>query len=225
MIFTNKANVAFGVGVILAGAVSGTPSYAFTRFTQPDAAYQAATTLIDISSIPENSSVSSVTDGSLTVNFNNSIVRRQVPGNWATWSSPPASESSTPPVLFSTPTSLELVFSKPVSAFGFELEPTSFASYPVSAQFFSGAILSGSVNLNVVGNAGARLFAASDVASPFTKIGITADPNSKGFAIAQLRYASQQPPASVPGPLPIFGALSAFSVSRRLRRRLKVHQA
>lgn len=163
-------------------------------------------------------------DGFLTVNFSSSVQKRTVPDSWSTWSSPPASESSTPQVLFSTATSLELSFSQAVSAFGFELEPSNFGVYPVSAQFFSDAALVGSISLSVDGNAGALLFAASDVGSPFTKIDI-AGPSTGGLSIAQLRYASQKPSTPVPGPLPIFGALSVFSLSRHLRSRLKAYQA
>jgi hypothetical protein len=41
---------------------------------------------------------------------------------------------------------------------------------------------------------------------------------SGGLSIAQ---QSDPPPSAVPGPLPLFGAASAFGFSRKLRRRLR----
>ena len=113
------------LAVSVAGAgsfvIAPAPSHAFSTFTSPDSLYLSSTTLIDISGIPEFTSLTSVTDGTQTVSFSGTVQKRQVGSSWLTWGSPPATESSTPPVLFYTGDSLTLSLSSPSSIFGFEL--------------------------------------------------------------------------------------------------------
>jgi hypothetical protein len=199
--------------------VAAAPSNAFTVISQPDATYQSTTTLIDISGIASDTAVNSLTDGSIVVSLSSTLTKGQVPTDWGSWSSPPNSQSSTPAVLYREPLkTLNVFLSKPSVTFGFELEPSIFGTYTFSAHFYSGLALVGSISQAIQGYAGARLFAASDSSNPFTSVRIdssTADP--VGFAIAQLRYESA-PPAKAPSPLPVWGAVSAFAASRRLRR-------
>ena len=213
------------LAVSVAGAgsfvIAPAPSHAFSTFTSPDSLYLSSTTLIDISGIPEFTSLTSVTDGTQTVSFSGTVQKRQVGSSWLTWGSPPATESSTPPVLFYTGDSLTLSLSSPSSIFGFELEPNIFSQFSYTASYYSGASLLGSINRSPDGSAGALLYAAST--RDITRVEISATgTSSQGFAIAQLRYGAGT--TSVPGPLPILGVAAAFGFSRKLRKRIKLHR-
>ena len=211
-------------GALLAGGtgsvLSAGSAKAFTQVTQPDAAYLSSTTLIDISSIPDFTLLSSVTDGTQTVGFGTTVSKRTVPINWGTWGSPPATETSTPPLLYSDgQTSLTLSLSNPSNIFGFELEPDPFGVQNFTVEFYdSAATRLGTLGLSPNGNAGALLSAASD-GNLFSQVVIKSD-SGVDFAIAQLRYGKGTPPP-VPGPLPLFGAAAAFGFSRKLRKRIK----
>ena len=213
------------LAVSVAGAgsfvIAPAPSHAFSTFTSPDSLYLSSTTLIDISAIPEFTSLTSVTDGTQTVSFSGTVQKRQVGSSWLTWGSPPATESSTPPVLFYTGDSLTLSLSSPSSIFGFELQPNIFSQFSYTASYYSGASLLGSINRSPDGSAGALLYAAST--RDITRVEISATgTSSQGFAIAQLRYGAGT--TSVPGPLPILGVAAAFGFSRKLRKRIKLHR-
>ena len=175
-------------GVIVSPALAAT----FTQITQPNAAYQASTTKIDISGLTYYQYYSSITDGTLTVSFSRPMNKRgPVPAGWQTWSSPPWSENATPDVLFSNyADSVNITLSQPVTIFGFELEPNTFTSenYTVDFVLMSGPTAVGSFKITIQGNAGARLVAASVVGGSFDKIKIVGTP-AQGFAIAQVRYS------------------------------------
>lgn len=163
----------------------------FTQITQPDAAYVASTTKIDISGLTNYTNYSSITDGTLTVNFSSPMNKRgPVPTGWATWSSPPWSETANPHVLFtggSGQTSVTMTLSQPVTTFGFELEPNPFSLewYTVDFTLMSGPTIVGTITMQVHGSYGARLFAGSVTGGSFDRIVINGD---REFAIAQVRY-------------------------------------
>ncbi len=205
------------------GAVSG-PAQAFTVISQPTASYISGTTLIDISSIADATyPLSSITDGIQTVGFSSPVEKFTVGADWTTWGSPPATESGSPPVLYSDVASQLLTLSLPSVIFGFELEPVNTkGAFSYTADFYSATGLVGSITQSVNGDASAVLFAASD--SPFTSVTISGGDTS-GFAMAQFRYAIQQSPQQVPGPLPILGIAAAFVYSRKLRKRIKKSKA
>jgi hypothetical protein len=140
-----------------------------------------------------------------------------VPSGWETWGSPPATESSTPPVLYSSQFGLTLSLSIPSSIFGFELEPNAFKVATFTVDFYDGSIVVGTLSQAINGSAGALLYAASDIS--FSEVVIThntSDSSPTGeFAIAQVRYNP------VPGSLPVLGAAAAFGFSRKLRKRIK----
>lgn len=203
--------LAIGLPMLSLAALGPSPAKAFSIVTQPTPSYLSLTKLIDITGIPEFSSVNSITDGVQTIEFSSLINKRQVPDSWATWSSPPDSESSTPPVLYTDgSTSLNMALSIPSKIFGFELEPNPFASFDYTADFYSGSTLVGSISRTVAGSGGARLIAASD--APFTSVAIN---GGADFAMAQFRYKE------VPGPLPIFGVAAVFGYSRKLKKRIR----
>jgi hypothetical protein len=172
----------------------------FTPIAQPDAAYTSSTTLIDISGIPDGTTgITSVTQGPQTLNFDQSLTKASVPIGWATWGSPPNTESNTPPVLFQTTSNtLQILMSLPTTTFGFELQGNGFTINEFAVQFYEGANLVGNIPLFVDGNGGALLFAAMTTDSPFTSVVINnVDGQSGGFAIAQLRFTAVPEPASI----------------------------
>jgi PEP-CTERM motif len=189
------------------------PAFAgFTTFAQPgDDGYMANTT---------NYGGGDGSGGFITslgpFNFSNPQSENSVPGSWATWNCPPATESCTPNVLwnegFST---LTISLLSPTSTFGFELEPDNFAVEEVTAQFFNGGTLVGTIDLFPNGSAGALLFAAQSD-QQFTSVVIT---NLAGddFAIAQLREELCCGPIPEPGTLVLLGTglLGALGVLRR----------
>ena len=172
----------------------------FTPISNPDAAYQSSTTKIDISTIPDFTMLSSISDGSLTVSFNTTVEKLQVPSSWSNWGSPPDAESSTPAVLFSLArNTLTLNLSRTVTTFGFELSPDMLGTYNYTADFYQDSNLYGTITRQVFIPSGSRLFAATAVCSPFNKvtINIAAGQDSAGFAIAQIRYVLAPQPTQL----------------------------
>ncbi len=119
-----------------------------------------------------------------------------VPGSWATWGSPPNTESSTPNVLWNAGFStLHVDISGSFNTAGFELEPDQFQQEDVMAVFHSSDGDSFTVDLMPNGSAGALLYAVQDdtPGSTITSIDIT-DNAGDDFAIAQLRLGALPPP-------------------------------
>ena len=158
-----------------------------TIIPQPDAAYLNSTTKIDVASVPDFTLLDFITDGTLTVTFDNAVDKRTVPDSWLTWSAPPEAESATPAVLFQWSNSMTMDLSLPVTTFGFELEPNPFSTenFEVDFIFLSGPTVVGTISLSVEGFAGSRLFAATTQDLPFDQIIIS---GTSDFAIAQVRY-------------------------------------
>jgi hypothetical protein len=169
----------------------------FVPIPQPNAAYTSSTTQILVVA-PNGTPLNSISDGILTVNFSTAVTAATVPGGgWGTWGSPPFTEGATPRVLTCIGcNTLTLTLSSSVNTFGFEMEPNNFGVFSMTAQFFNGATLIGTITQNVDGNAGARLFAALTNTDSFNRIVITSPAGAAGFAIARLRYGT----AAVPEP-------------------------
>jgi len=166
----------------MARAVAASP------IENPDAAYLAATTKIDIDQFADGTTLDSISDGTLTVSFSDTVAKLSVPDTWATWSSPPFSEDPTPSVLSTPGNTLTLDLSRPVSIFGFELEPSPFGEFDFTADFYRGDTLVESITRVVNGDGGARLFARENGA--IDRVLITAESD---FAIAQVRYQLAPP--------------------------------
>ena len=183
---------------------------------EPFPFYTSQTTLIDISGIPDSTFVSKIQDANLQVSFTTSMLRLTVPDTWATWNSPPSTETDKPLVLFSNgAASLTLALSSPVSAFGFELQPDLSEVEPVLVTFSGPGT---TISLSPDGNAGALLFALSSN-TPITQVSIT-DEAGEDFAIANVRYAMIPVFAPEPATLPTLGiALAALSAGIRRRDR------
>jgi len=167
----------------MSAAGSGVTTAA-TPIDNPDAEYLAATTKIDFSGLPDGSSVDVISDDTVFVAFSQTLSKTgPVPDGWATWSSPPFSEDPNPFVLLASAGTLTMEISRPVSIFGFELEPSPFGEFEFAADFYRGDSLIESVSRTVDGFAGARLFARED--GSIDRVVITAPVD---FAIAQIRY-------------------------------------
>jgi hypothetical protein len=187
------------------------------QISSPTAGYLAATTRFDIPGAPYSSLLNSLTSGSLTLTFSIQGEKRVTPGSggWATWSAAPESERAADGTLdvlyFGDATKVNMQLSRPVSIFGFEMEPDEFGEQTFNAFFYNGDALVGSVSRLVDGNAGARLFAFQGAIDRVEFNG------TDQFAAGAFRFAD----ATVPEPssLVLTGAgLVALAVVRRRRR-------
>jgi hypothetical protein len=191
-----------------------------TFISQPDAAYTSATTLIPITD-PEGSVIGSLSDSNLTISFFSGgspelMQVDQVPDSWATWGAPPNTESSTPTVLASFDTDTEILYqlSQPVSTFGMELEPDDTANaHDITASFLLSGVPQATLTLNVNGNGGALLFAATG--GRFDAIDVSSDVD---FAAAEFRYEPVPEPSSWIFMAAALGAL-AYNVRRSAKYR------
>ena len=194
------------------------PSHsAFEAVSSPSLLYTTATTKIDFSGIGDFSDLSSITDGLQTVSFSTTMQKRTVPGSWATWSSPPDSETATPPVLWTKgATSVEMLLSTPSKIFGFEAEPNPFGTYDIVADYYSGATLLGSIVRPVDGFFGARLFGGVDDPTAIDRV---VAHSAADFAVAQVRYDKECfSPVPEPASLSLLG-LGVPVLLRKLRKR------
>lgn len=189
------------------------PAFAgFTTFSQPgDGGYMANTTNYGGG------------DGSLNFitslgpfGFSNQMSENNVPDSWGTWNCPPATESCTPNVLWNEGfNTLTISVSGNNHIVGFELEPDQFQQEEVTAQYFNGATLLGTIDLFPNGSAGALLFAAQSD-QVITSVDIT-DLAGDDFAIAQLRAGGGGGTTPEPGTMVLFGTglIGALGVMRR----------
>lgn len=208
---------AVGLAALAAIAVSA-PASAITVISFPDAAYRSATTLIGMPASPSERSFWG--DADLMVSFSTPLLPRTVGMGWATWGSPPETEQDNPRVFWTQGVfSLEFGFSTPLTVWGFEAEPTPFAVFDVTAEFYNGATLLGTITRPVDGNAGARLFAAiADPGDSFTSVRVT---SGADFAVAQLRYTLSG--TIVPEPATWAMMIAGFGVvGLSLRRRVPI---
>jgi hypothetical protein len=174
---------------------------AFTPIAQPDAAYTSSTTLIPIT-IADFATTTSLADAFLTVTFDHTLTAATVPTSFNNWGSPPNTESNSPRIIGEmTGGELALTFSRPVGTFGVEAESNYSGTNTITADFYNGAALVGSITQSVTtpgapaGMAadGALLFAASTDAQ-FTSVVITFASGTPGVVLAQVRYSLPSTP-------------------------------
>ena len=179
-------------GLIVPGIVAmqliGASLFAdFFAIPNPSALYIQSTALIDFAA--GGSTVSGTSDGTLTISYDTGLEQGGVPAVWRTWNTPPAVETATPNVgMTGFITSLTSSFSLPVYVLGFEAEPDFLGVDEITASFYHGAALVGTIGQNVDGSGGARLFAAATETSPFTSVTVN-DVSGDDFAIARQRYS------------------------------------
>jgi hypothetical protein len=150
------------------------------------------------------------------IEFSPSVNKRQIGNGWKSWSNNYQGE-----VYFTNAaTTLDLKLPN-LAAFDFYAEPDVFAPFKISAVAQSG-ITSDLLTQTVNGDAGAKYygFYSDDPLDPIQSIRITAEPDSKGFAIGQLRGAST---ATVPSPALIPGMIAfGFGLWRKSRSRTRL---
>jgi hypothetical protein len=194
-------------GLILLLCAGGAWAGTLVPIAQPNPGYIASSTLLTIPYV-EGDIIGSVADSNLTISFRYAGLPTlmdvdAVPDSWATWGSPPSTESSTPMVLApDDPTQTDLVFqfSQPLDLFGVELEPDDIAnSHVITATYLLSGNPVGTIQQNVNGNGGALLFAASG--GPFDSVEVTSDID---FAAAEFRYAEVPEPSTA---LPMLGVV------------------
>ncbi len=161
----------------------------FKAFAQPISKYTGKSCNVDLSSIADGSTLNSVTGCSTTITLSQSWIKVSVPNFWATWGSPPDTESATPNGLWSNGQLTATVdFGKKVKVGGFEVEPDNFAVETIQVDFYAGANgtgkLVGSISRDPNGSAGALLYGAK--AKKGFKSAVISDA-SGDFAIAQVR--------------------------------------
>jgi hypothetical protein len=175
------------------------------QISQPTSGYTSATTLVPITA-PDGTVLTSLTDGTQTVTLGfiapgSSVFEAHTVGGggWSTWGAPPATESSTPRVVgsYTSVTSLTLALSVPSRTFGFEIEPDTLSNFTISAAYYSGGTLLGTISQSINGHGGA-LLAAGSSNLPITAVVITAPSGANGFAMAQFRYGSTTLATPVP---------------------------
>jgi len=197
----------------------------------------AAGTRLEILVAADQSGVTSITDGVLTVELGTERSTGDIGVKWGSWSSTTDAESATPVVFYvpflndpTDPASAveTLSFDKDVTTFGVEVEPNVFIPpHNIRADFYdrSGALV-GSIERLLGGDSSARLFAANATAGDsFAKVVLSMefDPGVdtlKDFAFAQVRYAGVSQVVPEPSSLAmLLGAgmvgLIAFSTRRR----------
>jgi hypothetical protein len=161
-------------------------------YSAPVLAYTSKTCVINLNSIPDLTDVDSVTGCGMTIHFDFTVNKRTVPGGgWASWGSPPNTETATPRVLYAATTSVTLTYSSRSRTVGVEAEPQEFAVHSISATFLrqNGASL-GTITRNVDGNGGALLFAGkvkSTKASARVRSLTLETDDATGLAIARIR--------------------------------------
>lgn len=156
----------------------------FKAFEQPKGKYTKKSCAIDLSSIADFTEVTQVSGCGQTVNLSISMNKRTVPnGGWASWGSPPWTETATPAVLYSNgATSVTLTFAKSNFS-GVEVEPNPFEVHTFNGVWKNkkGKEI-GSATADADGSSGARLIGAK--AKKATSLTISSDID---FAIAQIR--------------------------------------
>jgi hypothetical protein len=173
-----------GSAVTRGTLAAGTAAACAKQLSQPSE-YPDTTKLVDLSGIADFTQVSTQNG----VKFVPTMEKRSVPGSWATWGSPPATESATPNILYTAGgTSVTVTLPKrgaKKGVAGMEVEPDPFEVHTFTATYTkkSGAEIC-TATVDADGNAGARLLAAKGVKRAKT-ITVSSD---VAFSVAQIRW-------------------------------------
>src|SRR5262249_55798031 len=101
------------------------PQGGLTTYAQPTPAYTGASLNTPITA-PDLTTVSSLADATETVGIAPASQARTVGSTWATWGSPPDTESAFPRLIFVSASSVTLTLATPAATFGVEVEPNDF---------------------------------------------------------------------------------------------------
>lgn len=177
---------AFGLLTMTAMVRTASAQGACTQIARPDMAmYTTRSNRCSLGAI--GSTTSTCTTGAT---FGTPLSVRGIGMGWATWSPIGESElgSATIVGFNGGASTLTINLASPAAVTGFELEPNQFAPATISASFQTSdgtEVLN--VTREVIGDSGARLFAADCPCGLVSKIVITAPPAAGGFAIGTLR--------------------------------------
>ncbi len=178
--------------------------------TQPRSEYLENTTRLEVEHLADLQGLKSMGNDEQSLDFGVPVYKLNVgssPG-WATWGSPPETESSQPSVIStldvrdgSFADKLEIRLSLPSLTFGFEIEGNNYHSTYFSITYFSGETNIGTFDHYVRGAYGARLAAVTSRGLPITSVTIrNTFGDAGGFAMANFRYAPSIGQVSVPEP-------------------------
>ncbi|HZV03944.1 MAG TPA: PEP-CTERM sorting domain-containing protein [Gemmataceae bacterium] len=165
--------------VALAGLTSAARG-GFVVIPQANAAYLASTFAFDIPS--SGPAIQSLVANDLTITF-----------------SAPMTPVATATLYSQQQSSRGLTFSEPVGTFGLMMNPnfTLFSTVSMTAKFFNGATLLGTISQNVSQHS-PKLFAATDTDTPFTSVQLSTVSSAEGFLISNVRAEIATPePASL----------------------------
>lgn len=161
------------------------PNASVTQINRPNDLYVGHTCKFDLSGIPEGTLVSSLDGCGITATFSTPLQKVVVGSSWASWGTPPDTESATPDALWLSDgsTSLTITFSAPVRLAGAEAEPDPFEVHTIGATFARpGGSTKAAIARPIDGTGGARLLAVKT-----KNIGSVTMSSDVDFAIAQLR--------------------------------------
>jgi hypothetical protein len=132
-----------------------------TQYVQPgDTGYMSSTKVVDLSGFSDFTPISKVKK----VKFTPTMEKRSVPGSWATWGSPPFTETATPNILYTAgATSMTITLPKKgKKIIGAEVEPNPFEVHTFTGEYKNkGGKTVCTITVDADGNAGARLLAAA----------------------------------------------------------------
>jgi hypothetical protein len=126
-----------------------------------------------------------------------------------------------------TTNNVTMTFGVPVTTFGVEMmpnTPTLFSGYTITAKFFDGSTLVGTISKSLLSPGGAALFAAFTTTEDFTSVNLTAQSGSfplgtSGFLVAQVRYTAVPEPGTLAMGCIGLGLLGGTMLLKQRRRR------
>jgi len=167
--------------------------HSFKPYATPVADYVNKTCNIDLSSIADGTTLTSVSGCGVTVTFSVPMEKLSVPDSWATWGSPPNTESATPNVLYTDgATDVVLTYSNTNRRVGVEAEPDLFQVDTMQATFRNAkGKATGVITQDVNGSGGALLFAGKNAKkkAKWSKTVEVTDLSGDDFAIAHIRVS------------------------------------
>ncbi len=213
-------SIAIVLTIFLASNLPESHAIEFYPISTPDSTYVDGTTLMSLTSYSNGTPLDKLVQGSQTVSFSSILVKSNVePGNWDTWGTPPATESSNPEILIhENMSALELSLSLASKTFGFELQGADFTQANFLVTFYQDTNVVGTLEQTVDGNSGALLFAGYTLNQSFTRVVIeNPSANSGGWAIENIRYATTAVPEPSTYLLGAIATIACGAIARRKR--------
>lgn len=117
---------------------------------------------------------------------------RIVGTDWSSWNPPTAGKH----VVYVAGGSIDINFNTPQGGAGAKVQPNDFGAHSIAIEAFDvGSNSMGSFTvLNIIGNGGATFLGITSISNNITRIRITSDSTSNGFAFSDLTYGFNAPP-------------------------------